>query len=103
MAICLKERAGCKLFVGGCAFLATINQQPTTLVSLVNNKMKRWAIIYLLHLSIMTHAQSVSTLVGARAAGMGYASSVLVDETALFNNVGAMAENKKPASFFNRQ
>lgn len=62
--------------------------------------MKRWAIIYLLHLSIMTHAQSVSTLVGARAAGMGYTSSVLVDETALFNNVGALAENKKPASFF---
>lgn len=37
---------------------------------------------------------------GARAAGMGYASATLADETALFNNVGAIAENKKTSSFF---
>ena len=62
--------------------------------------MKMFAIALLLFCSLPTDAQSVSTLVGARAAGMGYTSSVLVDETALFNNVGALAENKKPASFF---
>ena len=35
-------------------------------------------------------AQSVSTLMGARAAGMGYASACLQDEWALFNNVAGL-------------
>ncbi len=37
---------------------------------------------------------------GARAAGMGFASATLRDESALFNNVGAMAEIKTLSSFF---
>ena len=37
---------------------------------------------------------------GARPAGMGYASSVVADETALFNNPGALGYTDKSASFF---
>lgn len=37
---------------------------------------------------------------GARAAGMGYASVVLSDESSLFNNVGAIAEVQRPATLF---
>ncbi len=62
--------------------------------------MKMFVITLLLQCSLAASAQSVSTLIGARAAGMGYASSVIVDETALFNNVGALAENKTASSFF---
>jgi hypothetical protein len=35
--------------------------------------------------------QSASTLIGARAAGLGYASSVLHDEWAVFNNIAGSA------------
>ncbi len=62
--------------------------------------MKMFVITLLLPCSLPANAQSVSTLIGARAAGMGYASSVTMDETALFNNVGALAENKTASSFF---
>ena len=62
--------------------------------------MKQCTTICLLSWSVLIHAQSVGTLVGARAAGIGYASATLADETALFNNVGAIAENKKTSSFF---
>ncbi|HZX74230.1 MAG TPA: hypothetical protein VFE57_07415 [Cyclobacteriaceae bacterium] len=40
-------------------------------------------------------AQSVSTLMGARAAGISYTSSVLKDEWSLFNNVGGLAGIEK--------
>ena len=36
-------------------------------------------------------AQSVSTLIGARAAGIGYSSSCLKDEWSVFNNVAGLA------------
>lgn len=36
-------------------------------------------------------AQNSSTFVGARAGSMGYASSCLADEWAIFNNIGALA------------
>lgn len=36
------------------------------------------------------NAQSISTLMGARAAGVGYASSGNIDNWSLFNNVGAI-------------
>ncbi len=39
-------------------------------------------------------AQSTSTLLGARAAGMGYASAVLHDEWAFFNNIAGTAKIK---------
>lgn len=54
--------------------------------------------IRLLPLAVMTlscqyflHAQSASTLMGARASGMGYASACLPDEWSIFNNIGALA------------
>jgi len=45
-------------------------------------------------------AQSTTTLIGARAAGLGYASAVTEDEWSLFNNVGGLARvNQLNASF----
>lgn len=41
------------------------------------------------------HAQSVSTLTGARASGLGNASSCLTDEWSVFNNVGAISKVKE--------
>lgn len=38
------------------------------------------------------HAQSSSTLMGARAAGMAYASSALTDEWSVLNNVAGLAK-----------
>lgn len=49
---------------------------------------------------LFVQAQSVSTLLGARMAGMGYASSVLADEMALFNNPGGMAKMTKLSTCF---
>jgi hypothetical protein len=47
-----------------------------------------------------TCAQSVSTLIGARQAGMGYASSNTADEWSLFNNVGGLGKmNQKSVAF----
>jgi hypothetical protein len=47
-----------------------------------------------------TCAQSVSTLIGARQAGMGYASSSTTDEWSLFNNVGGLGKmNQKSVAF----
>jgi hypothetical protein len=42
-----------------------------------------------------SYAQSVSTLIGARQAGMGYASSALADEWSLFNNIGGIGKIKQ--------
>jgi hypothetical protein len=44
--------------------------------------------------------QSVSTLMGGRAAGLGYASSTLSDEWAVLNNVGGLAKAEKLAGAF---
>lgn len=41
------------------------------------------------------NAQSISTQMGARAAGMGYASSGITDDWCLFNNVGAIGSVDK--------
>ncbi len=48
------------------------------------------SLLFVLVITKVTNAQSISTLMGARAAGMGYASSGLADEWALFNNVGGI-------------
>lgn len=46
------------------------------------------------------HAQSSSTLMGARASSMGYASSCLADEWSIFNNMGGLAKvNAVTAAF----
>ena len=44
--------------------------------------------------------QSVSTLMGARQAGMGYASSTSKDEWALFSNVGALGKTQQLSTAF---
>lgn len=54
----------------------------------------------LLQACMWARAQSVNTLMGARAVGMAYASSTLKDEWALFNNPGALAEVKRPSTLF---
>lgn len=46
----------------------------------------------MLGLCAFSYAQSVSTLIGARQAGMGYASSTSTDEWGLFNNVGGIGK-----------
>ncbi len=61
--------------------------------------MKLWIIAGLLLACPSGRAQSVSTLMGGRAAGMGYASSTLRDEAAFFNNVGAMGWSTKSSCF----
>jgi hypothetical protein len=40
-------------------------------------------------------SQSISTLMGGRAAGLGYASSTLGDEWAMLNNVGGLSKIEK--------
>lgn len=45
-------------------------------------------------------AQSASTLIGARAGGVGYASSCLQDEWSIFNNVGGLAKVDKVSTAF---
>jgi hypothetical protein len=42
-----------------------------------------------------SYAQSVSTLMGSRSNGLGYASSCLDDEWSLFNNIGGLASVDK--------
>ena len=45
-------------------------------------------------------AQSVSTLMGGRAAGLAYASSTLHDEWSLLNNVGGLSKVNQPSASF---
>lgn len=51
----------------------------------------------LLVVPCMCFAQSISTQLGARAAGMGYASATLLDEWSFFNNIAGLAETKNMA------
>jgi hypothetical protein len=52
-------------------------------------------LLFFLAATKIAKAQSVSTLMGARAAGISYASSVLPDEWSLFNNPGGLAGIEK--------
>ena len=45
-------------------------------------------------------AQSTSTLIGARAAGMGYSSSALSDEWSIFNNVAGISKIERITAAF---
>jgi len=45
-------------------------------------------------------AQSVSTLMGGRSAGMAYASATLHDEWSLLNNVGGLSKVTQPSAAF---
>ena len=62
--------------------------------------MKRCILYGLIGSCLFVQAQSVSTRMGARAAGMGYASAVLADEMALFNNPGAITKVPKASTYF---
>ena len=53
-----------------------------------------WTLAFLLPFTDGS-SQSVSTLLGARAAGMGYASATLQDEWSIFNNISGIAELKE--------
>jgi hypothetical protein len=57
--------------------------------------MKLFGLIFLL-LAFAAQAQSVSTLMGARANGIGYASAALFDGFAMLNNVAGMAKLTQP-------
>lgn len=48
----------------------------------------------------MLQAQSASTLMGARSAGMAYASAGLADEWSVFNNPAGVAAASQPSAFF---
>lgn len=49
---------------------------------------------------LILSAQSSSTLMGARASGMGYTSACLLDEWSVFNNVAGLAQVKNITSGF---
>jgi hypothetical protein len=51
--------------------------------------------ILLLSTTTLQFAQSVNTLMGARAAGTGYASSGYADEWSLFNNPGGIGKSEQ--------
>ncbi len=61
--------------------------------------MKSWISVVILFQFTHVDGQSVNTLIGARAAGLGYASSTLIDGASLFNNVGALGWLKKSSCF----
>jgi hypothetical protein len=52
--------------------------------------------LFIVLASITVQAQSVSTLMGARSSGMGYASAALADGFSLFNNVAGMTSLSQP-------
>jgi hypothetical protein len=62
------------------------SQKPKAIV-----KVKIYFQVLALVIAHSANAQSATTLIGARAAGLGYATSVAEDEWSLFNNVGGLA------------
>jgi hypothetical protein len=55
-------------------------------------------LLFLIYLtSAQLYSQSASTLLGARAAGMGYASATVQDEWSFFNNIAGLAGIKEKA------
>ena len=54
----------------------------------------------LMSIVIPTDAQSVPTLMGGRANGMGYTSSTLFDSWAIFNNIAGIAKLEEPSAIF---
>lgn len=63
---------------------------------------KNLTIVLLLTFSAakLANAQSSSTQMGSRAAGLGYASAVLSDEWSLFNNAGGLGKAKQTSAAF---
>jgi len=59
-----------------------------------------WCIAVLSWQWCVLEAQSVSTLIGARANGIGYASSCVTDEWSIFNNIGGLGKVKGTTAGF---
>src|SRR5436189_2500366 len=53
--------------------------------------MQGFILLWLLCLTLHSHAQSASTLIGARVAGMAFASAAVPNEFGAFNNPGTLA------------
>lgn len=62
--------------------------------------MKHVLLALLILFAIHAGAQSVSTLMGARANGMGYASAALFDSWGIFNNMAGIAKLEEPSAIF---
>ncbi|MBX2969609.1 MAG: hypothetical protein KF803_09560 [Cyclobacteriaceae bacterium] len=62
--------------------------------------MKHVLLALLILFAIRAGAQSVSTLMGARANGMGYASAALFDSWGIFNNMAGIARLDEPSAIF---
>jgi hypothetical protein len=60
----------------------------------MNMPYSKVVLIVLLMVATTAHAQSVSTQIGARANGIGYASATLFDPWGIFNNMAGNAELK---------
>jgi hypothetical protein len=62
----------------------------------LSSSKKTGLLLILLVFSNLATAQSVSALMGARSAALGYASATLSDEWALFNNIGGISRIDHP-------
>jgi len=63
-------------------------------------KVKKYFHALTILIAQVANAQSTTTLIGARAAGLGYATGVVEDEWSLFNNVAGLAHvDQLSASF----
>jgi hypothetical protein len=62
--------------------------------------MKTVFFIFIICSAKLLNAQSTSTLMGARAAGLGYTSATINDEWSLFNNVGGLGKVKQSSATF---
>ena len=58
------------------------------------------SVLFITLLSITAQTQSVSTLMGSRANGMGYASSPLFDAWGVFNNIAGIAKIENTTASF---
>jgi hypothetical protein len=66
-----------------------------------SSRMKQFYILLLFALvAHIVPAQSVSTLMGARAQGIGYASSALFDTWGIFNNIAGTAKHAEATAAF---
>ncbi len=57
--------------------------------------MREYFLVLFILFAKITNAQSTSTLMGGRAAGMGFASATMTDEWSLFNNIGGLGKVKE--------
>jgi hypothetical protein len=81
--------------------LNTLFDSLNSLTNLTIRAIKRFIPIAILLFTLYeTSAQSAMTLIGGRAMGLGYSSSCLADEWALFNNVAGLAKAEQPAAAF---